>query len=54
MRTFIGIMSFVWIAIAILGLLSDSDTVFIVGLVNSVVNSVAGTIIDTINKKEKE
>lgn len=52
MRVFLGVMSFFWLALGVVGLVGDNDPIFIVGLVNSAVTSSAGTVIDIIKKKE--
>ena len=54
MRILFGIMAFVWLGLGIWGLIEGSDTALIVGLVNSTVNSVGGTVIATIKEKENK
>lgn len=53
-KTMISVMIWVWLALAIVGLITDSDPVYIVGLVNSTINLVGFGILNTFEANKSQ
>lgn len=51
-KTVMKVSIWVWLAFGIVGLITDNDPVYIVGLVDSAVNAVGVGILNTIESKK--
>lgn len=51
-KSVMNVMTWVWLALGIVGLITDNDPVYIVGLVNTTVNAVGVGVLKALEAKK--